>query len=76
MNPELMFPLNHYVKMSFSFSSLTLHVKVLPFGSIAKQGLKLTEYLILDIVNISFVNVAWETRLHHSFTLWHQQTVN
>ena len=40
---------------------LNLYGMVLPFGNISKEGLKLCQlffFFILDIVDISFVNVA------------------
>ena len=48
---------------------LTLYGMLLPFGNILKDGLKLSEYLILDIVDIFFVNIASEIGRHHWYSL-------
>ena len=44
---------------------LALYGMVSP-SAISKEGLKLSTFFVLDIVDISFVNVALETGRHHS----------
>ena len=57
-HPGISGRINYIASIVISGWRLTLYGVVLPFSNISKEGLKLPKFFILDIVDISFVNVA------------------